>query len=76
MSEDPLVCDYQLEEVTYENSGTDFGPTVGHFFNQIATGCGAQGFLFSYTTMCTLSDTIYAQLTLMKRPKYIKSQLH
>lgn len=47
VGEDPLVCDYQLEEVTYENNdlgGTDFGPTIGHFFDQRATGYGAQSF--------------------------------
>lgn len=48
MGEDPLVCNYQLEEVTYENSdlgGTDFGPTIAHFLNPMATGDVAKGFL-------------------------------
>lgn len=40
---DLFVCDNQLDVITYENydlGGNDFGPTVGHFFNQIVTGAG------------------------------------
>lgn len=60
VGEDPLVCDYQLEEVTYENNdlgGTDFGPTIGHFFDQRATGYGAQSFFYFLTQPCAHFQT-------------------